>query len=86
METIKSPGTLPQRMSDYIQNYFRSEFITDVRTTRNHNGELIYIAEISHDNTLYNLRFDKSGNLLHLDSEPALELYNDYESYRGLDD
>ena len=69
---------IPREISDYIKNKkFDEEFLTDIRKVTDSKGEVIYMVEISHNETLYKLKFDSSGRLIKKDSEPLFKYEDD---------
>ncbi|MDI1355211.1 MAG: hypothetical protein PSX36_09845 [bacterium] len=70
---------LPHKISEFITNNFRGEFLSDIKKIRDKRGKDIYDVSISHDNTLHHLRFNALGVLIERNAEPLMELYEEDE-------
>ena len=68
---IMSHSKLPHRISEYITEHFRGSFLSEVMEHRDSQGRALYDVELSHEDVIYNLRFNEKGNLVTKTMEEA---------------
>ena len=62
---------LPVKISDYITDHFREDFLFEVRDVKRIGGQLYYIMEVSKDNYITTLKFNEEGDLVQEESSKA---------------
>jgi len=77
----KVPEKIPHKISEYISTNFKGECLTNIHSTSDRNGKIIYIVDVSHDNTIFHLKFNANGSLMDTQSEPLIEFSEEDEDY-----
>lgn len=62
---------IPYKISDYIKEHFREDFLFEVKEIRQVGKHSTYIVEVSKDDFIHSLRFDEDGDLIKEESEQA---------------
>ena len=62
---------LPAKISDYITDHFKEDFLFEVRDVKREGGQLYYIIEVSKDNYITTLKFNQGGDLVQEESAKA---------------
>ncbi len=75
--SLKTP--IPAGISEYIKNHFRDDYLTDIRTVTGNSGDTSYFVDVTHDKSLFHLKFDSQGKLVLQETEPILDLDDDEE-------
>ncbi len=65
---------VPPAISEYINDKFRDNFLTEIKTIESKDGHLHYHVDVTHDNTMHHLKFNSDGLLIGKDLEPISEL------------
>ena len=63
--------TIPMKITDYIQDHFREEFLFEVKTIIQVKGHPQYEIEVSKDDFIHKLSFNENGDLLKEETEQA---------------
>jgi hypothetical protein len=75
LKTIRTMKTtdqkLPYRISEYIKDHFREDFLFELKQSKQLKGRWYYIVEITKDNYIHTLRFDEDGNLIKDETDEA---------------
>ena len=59
---------LPAKISDYIADHFKEDFLFEVRDVKRIGGRVYFIIEVSKDNYITTLKFNEEGNLVEEES------------------
>ncbi|HEY6162276.1 MAG TPA: hypothetical protein VI112_13670 [Bacteroidia bacterium] len=70
-------SNVPPRVSAYLKKHFNGAFYKEVTPFKDVKGHTFYKAEISHNNSLYHLKFDRLGALVKEEVEPLMELLDE---------
>lgn len=65
-----NPG-IPHRMSEYIKEHFREDFLFEVKDVRQRNGHWYYTVEVTKDNYIHTLKFNEDGELMKEEADQA---------------
>lgn len=74
---VKPTNKIPSKIFEYIKKNFAENFLVNINSYKDRKGDEIYSIDISHDNTLYHLKFNSAGVLIEKQAEPLLEFYDD---------
>ena len=75
MKTInKQNNKLPYKISAYINDHFKEEFLFDIKSVRKEKQGVIYTVEVSKDGYTHVLTFDGEGNILNSDAKQAFPM------------
>jgi hypothetical protein len=55
---------IPPKAVEYIKEYFREDFIFDLKGVRKFRGEDYYLVEVAKDEYIHHLTFNESGKLV----------------------
>ena len=68
---------IPIRISEYIKQNFREDYLTDIKLVKDIKGICFYYVDVTHEDNIYHLKFNESGELI----EKAIEavIYPDDE-------
>jgi len=55
---------LPFKISEYIQDRFREDFLFEVKDVKSIKGQLNYFVEVTKDDYIHSLQFNEQGNLV----------------------
>jgi hypothetical protein len=81
------PEKIPYRISDYIQEHFKEDFLFEVKEIKEINGHPLYVIEVSKDDYIHTLRFNEHGTLLSEDAEQAFPPdIHEESTYRDISD
>ena len=69
-----SDQRIPYRISDYINEHFREDFLFEVKSIKEEKGHTFYTIEVSKDDYIHVLRFNEDGQLLKEETDPAFPL------------
>ena len=70
--TIKTKTQkLPGKISDYITEHFKEDFLFEVKEVKRERDRMYYVIEVSKDNYISTLKFNQDGNLVMEDSRKA---------------
>ena len=61
----------PHRISEYITEHFREDFLFEVKDIREDRGDVYYTVEVAKDDYIHTLKFNKNGELLMSEMEQA---------------
>ena len=61
--------TVPQGVNHYIQTHFQDDFLTDIRPVEDAHGTCFWYVDITHNGSVYHLRFSHDGFLIDKDIE-----------------
>lgn len=77
---------LPNEVSAYIKEYFVEGYLSDIQTSNDTKGLLVYNIVINDNELIHYLKFSKDGKLIRHRTEPLFE--EDYYegNYYGIDD
>jgi hypothetical protein len=67
-----SKNRLPSQVSEYIKEHFLGSFLSEVKERRDSHGHVFYDVELTHENLIYNLEFNQSGELVTKTMEEAI--------------
>jgi hypothetical protein len=56
--------TLPLKVSEYIQDHFREDFLFEVKEVKKIKGQFHYFVEVTKDDYVHSLQFNEQGNLV----------------------
>ncbi|HXH17684.1 MAG TPA: hypothetical protein VNJ07_01270 [Chitinophagales bacterium] len=59
------------QISRYISEHFRGSFLYETKTTKDAHGNIFYEVELSQDDVIHHLRFNKEGKLVSKEVEEA---------------
>jgi hypothetical protein len=62
---------IPFKITDYIREHFREEFLFEVKKVIQVKGHPQYEVEVSKDDYIYKLSFNENGDLLKEEAEQA---------------
>jgi hypothetical protein len=62
---------IPYKISEYIEEHFRDDFLFEVKEIKMINGQLYYNIEVAKDEHIHYLRFNKDGDLVKEGTEQA---------------
>lgn len=62
---------LPIKISEYVQNHFREDFLFEVKNVKKIKGQLHYFVEVTKDDYIHSLIFNEKGNLVDKIAEEA---------------
>jgi hypothetical protein len=68
---MKTEQKIPFGISDYIKKHFKEDFLFDVKEVKKMNGDPLYVAEVSKDNFIHKLKFNKDGTLVTEDTRES---------------
>lgn len=79
------PSTIriPQGIADYVKDRFREEFLFDVKSVVNVEGETFYNVQVTKDGYIHALRFNAHGQLVKEEADFAFP--EDVYELRGID-
>ena len=55
---------LPYKISEYIKDQYREDFLFEVKEVKKVNGQWYYIVEVTADNYTHLLKFNEAGELI----------------------
>lgn len=70
----KQINKLPYKISAYINDHFKEEFLFDVKSVRKEKQGVIYTVEVSKDGYIEVLTFNEEGNILNRDAKQAFPM------------
>lgn len=62
---------IPYRISEYISDRFKEDFLFTVKETKKIKGHTFYTVEVSKDDFIYTLRFSEEGDLISKEADEA---------------
>jgi len=62
---------IPAKISDYIADHFREDFLFEVKAVKQIGGHVYYMIEVSKDNYVHSLRFNEDGDLVKEEADQA---------------
>jgi hypothetical protein len=62
---------LPYKITDYVREHFREDFLFEVKKVVQVNGHPQYEIEVSKDDYIHRLSFNENGDLIREDAEQA---------------
>lgn len=79
------PSTIriPQGIADYVKDRFREEFLFDVKSVVNVDGDTFYNVQVTKDGYIHALRFNANGQLVKEEADFAFP--EDVYELRGID-
>ena len=69
MEQPTQP-TMPSGINAYIRAHFKDDYLTDIRPYTSNQGHTYWFVDVTHDSTVYHLRFNSEGRLVEQDVDP----------------
>lgn len=77
---------LPPEASAYIRDHFREEYLIEIKEEKDKHGHIYFKVEVSENDIIHHLKFDKNGKLIKSETEPTFE--EDYYEggFYGADD
>lgn len=70
-ESLMKASKIPHKISDYITEHFKEDFLFDIKETKKIKGHTFYTIEVSKDDYIYTLRFSEEGDLLSKEADEA---------------
>ncbi|MGZ4033402.1 MAG: hypothetical protein ACXVPU_08270 [Bacteroidia bacterium] len=70
---------IPFGISEYIKKHFEGSFLSEIKEEADNAGQKIFKVDISHENSLYHLKFNSAGSIIEERSEPIWELSDEDE-------
>jgi hypothetical protein len=64
-------SAVPLKISDYINNRFREDFLCAFRVVRRVNRSVLFEATVTKDDSIYTLWFTSEGSLINEEVAPA---------------
>lgn len=65
METkSQQQPSVPSGINEYIRTHFKDDYLTNIRPFTDKSGQTAWFVDVTHDSTVYHLRFDKDGHLI----------------------
>lgn len=55
---------VPSGINEYIRKNFKDDFLTEIRPFTDKSGQIAWFVDVTHDSTVYHLRFNNEGLLL----------------------
>ncbi|MBL6448748.1 hypothetical protein JMN32_20720 [Fulvivirga sp. 29W222] len=74
---------LPYKISAYINDHFKEDFLFDVKRIRKGEQGVIYTVEVSKDGYIHELNFNEEGKVLSQDTEQAFPMDDHDGNERG---
>lgn len=62
---------LPYKISEYIKEHFREDFLFEVKEVRKTKGHWYYLIEVTKDDYIHTLKFNEHGVLVKDEAEQA---------------
>ena len=62
---------LPYRISEYIKDHFREDFLFEVKEVKQLKGRWFYTIEVTKDTYIHTLKFDEEGELIKDEADQA---------------
>lgn len=81
MDTRKK---IPNKVSEYIRDHFREDFLFKVKEVAQVNGKWHYTVEVTKDDYIHTLQFNEKGTLVKQEEDQAFP--TDIHEERGFDD
>jgi hypothetical protein len=60
---------IPAGISEYINQNFREDYLTDIQLVKDDKGIGFYYVDITHEDNIYHLKFNESGELIQKEIE-----------------
>ena len=70
---IPKTQKIPVKVSDYITDHFKEDFLFEVTDVKKVGGRVYYIVEVSKDNYITTLKFNDAGDLVQEESNKAFQ-------------
>jgi hypothetical protein len=67
----------PQEIFNYINRYYVESFLSDVSSEIDEDYNVFFTVSASLEDTIYHLKFDSDGNMVHRTTESLIELYDE---------
>jgi hypothetical protein len=55
---------LPLKVSEYIQDHFREDFLFEVKDVKKLKGQFHYFVEVTKDDYIHSLQFNEEGKII----------------------
>jgi hypothetical protein len=62
---------LPYRISEYVKDHFREDFLFEVKEAKQVKGHWYYAVEVTKDDYIHRLRFNEDGELIKDEADQA---------------
>lgn len=62
---------LPYRISEYVKDHFREDFLFEVKEARQIKGHWYYTVEVTKDDYIHRLKFNEDGELIKDEADQA---------------
>ncbi|SMO65947.1 hypothetical protein [Solitalea koreensis] len=76
---IENMEVIPYKISEYIQEHFRDDFLSEIKKVRDLQN-VFYEVEITQNNLTYYLRFNEMGTLISEEADPTFP-EDDHEGF-----
>ena len=70
---------VPKRINDFLLKYFKEDYMSNIRPYSDRKGILSWYVDVSHNSSIYHLRFSDEGLLLEHNKEDILKNTDDLE-------
>ena len=77
---IENKEVIPYKISEYIQEHFRDDFLSEIRKAHDTFGRTFYEVDITQNELTYHLTFNERGTLMKEEAEPTFE-QDEHEGY-----
>ncbi len=75
---------IPYKISEYIKEHFRDEFLFEVKEVKQVKGHWYYAVEVTKDDVIHKMKFNEKGALIDEAADDAFP--TDWHEERGIDD
>ncbi|MBL0340714.1 MAG: hypothetical protein IPP71_07230 [Bacteroidetes bacterium] len=55
---------IPVPISEYIKQNFREDYLTEIKLVKDSKGIGFYYVDVTHEDNIYHLKFNESGDLM----------------------
>lgn len=62
--------SVPFGINEYVRTHFKDDYLTEIRPFVNKSGCTEWFVDVTHDSTIYHLRFNTDGNLIEQEVDP----------------
>ena len=63
---------IPIRISEYIKQNFREDYLTEIKHVKDSKGIGFYYVDVTHEDNIYHLKFNESGELIQKEIESVI--------------
>jgi len=61
---------VPLGINEYIRTNFKDDFLTEIRPFTDKSGHVAWFVDVTHDSTVFHLRFNNDGLLMEQREDP----------------